>query len=76
MAETLAFTLAEAATILDPPLSERQLRMIIRALGWQPSGKRYSGRRGHPEATFDAAAIMRLHQALVPFMASPAIAGQ
>ena len=72
----LAFTLAEAATVLDPPMTEQQLRLIVRALGWQPDGKRYTGRRGHPEATFDAAAIMRLHQALVPFMASPATAGQ
>ena len=67
MAE-IAFTLAEAATILDPPMNERQLRMIVRALGWQPSGKRYTGRSGRPVDTWDAAAIMRLHGALAPLL--------
>jgi len=68
MAAALAFTLAEAATILDPPLSEAQLRAIIRALRWQPGGHRRNGRPGHPAATYDAARLMRLHGALVPFM--------
>ena len=65
----IAFTLSEAAGILNPPLTEQQLRMIIKALGWQPAGKRHTGRGGHPFDTFDAAQIMRLHAALIPFMA-------
>lgn len=69
MAAALAFTLAEAVTVLDPPMTEQQLRMIVRALGWQPAGKRYTGRSGHPGSTFDAAELMRLHAALIPFMA-------
>jgi len=68
MAVTLAFTLAEAATVLNPPLSEHQLRMIVRALGWQPCGKRYTGKGGHPFGTYDAARLMELHAALLPFM--------
>lgn len=68
MAANLAFTLAEAATVLDPPLSEQQLRMVIRALGRQPDGHRYTGRSGHPASTYDAAWLMRLHGALIPFM--------
>lgn len=68
MAATMAFTLAEAATILDPPLTEQQLRLMVRALGWQPCGARRTGKSGHPVAVFDAARIMRLHAALIPFM--------
>lgn len=68
MAANLAFTLAEAATILDPPMTEAQLRAITGALGWQPDGSRYSGRPGRPAATFEAAKIMRLHAALLPFL--------
>jgi hypothetical protein len=68
MAVSVAFTLAEAATVLDPPMTEQQLRLVVRALGWQPAGKRYTGRRGHPEVTYDAGQIMGLHAALVPFI--------
>ena len=75
MAATLAFTLAEAATVLNPPLSEHQLRMIVRALGWQPCGKRYTGKGGHPFATYDAARLMQLHAVLLPYLDAPATAG-
>lgn len=68
MAVSVAFTLAEAAEVLDPPLSEAQLRAIIKALGWQPAGKRYTGRDGRPRPTYDMARIQRLHIALRPFM--------
>jgi hypothetical protein len=61
MPGTVAFTLAEAATILDPPMTEQQMRALIRVLGWQPDGKRYSGQVGHPPDTFGAERIMRLH---------------
>ena len=68
MAVSVAFTLGEAAEVLDPPLTEDQLRRIIRALGWKPAGHRYSGRSGHPPATWDMARIQRLHAALLPFI--------
>lgn len=68
MAVSVAFTLGEAAAVLDPPLSEDELRAIIRALHWKPAGKRYTGRGGHPFDTFDMARIQRLHIALRPFM--------
>ena len=61
-------TLAEAATLLHPPMTERQLRMIIRALGWQPAGIRRSDRPGRRTRTYQAAEIMRLHQALTPWL--------
>lgn len=63
----VALTLAEAATLLDPPMTERQLRAIVRALRWQPAGWRHNG-HGHPYATYQAADIMRLHAALLPFL--------
>ena len=68
MSVSVAFTLGEAAEVLDPPLTEKQLRAIIRALGWQAAGHRYTGRGGHPFATYDMARIQRLHIALLPFM--------
>ena len=63
-------TLREAAEVLEPSMTERQLRDIIRALGWPPAGHRASGRRGHPRATYPAADILRLHAALSPWLGS------
>lgn len=71
MAAAVEFTLAEAATVLEPAITEQQLRAIIRALGWPPSGKRYTGRAGNPMATYDAARIMELHAAITPFLEQP-----
>src|SRR5437899_2877273 len=68
MAADLAFTLAEAATILDPPMTPEQLRAIVTALGWQPCGKRHTGRGGRPADTWDAGRLMRLHAAVTPFL--------
>ena len=64
----VALTLSEAADILEPRVSERQLRDLVRALGLQPVGYRQTGKRGHPVATYDAGALMRIHGALVPFL--------
>jgi hypothetical protein len=75
MAVSVAFTLAEAAAVLDPPLTEKQLRAIIRALGWQPAGSRYTGKGGHPHSTWDMARIQRLNIALIPFNDAPATTG-
>jgi hypothetical protein len=66
-----ALTLAEAAQVLDPPITERQLRVIVAALGWQPTEVRYSGRTGRPPAAYDAAELMKLHQALLPWLVTP-----
>jgi hypothetical protein len=69
MPAAVTLTIAEAATILDPPLTERQLRAIIRELRWQPAAWRHPGTgRGHPVAAYDWAQISRLHTALLPWL--------
>lgn len=70
MPATVTLTLAEAAQVLDPPVSERQLRAIVAALRLQPCGQRRDGRPGRPAARYDATEILRLHAALAPWLAS------
>jgi hypothetical protein len=66
--ETVALTLAEASQVLDPPMTEQQLRAIVTALGWKPAGNRHTGRRGRPWPVYEATEILQLHAALVPFL--------
>jgi hypothetical protein len=70
MPATVTLTLAEAAQVLDPPVSERQLRAIVGALGWRPCGHRRTGQAGRPAARYDAGELMKLHAALAPWLAS------
>jgi hypothetical protein len=67
----LAFTVEEACEVLDPAMQPGQLRAIIAALGIPPAGSRYTGRAGRPVATWDAAELMRLHAALMPWLVTP-----
>ena len=62
-----SLTLAEAAAILQPPLSERQLRAIVTALAWQPAAYRRTGHAGRPAPAYDATMLLRLGAALAPF---------
>lgn len=66
-----ALTLAEAAQVLDPPVTERQLRLIVAALrgSVHPVGVRRTGRQGKPVCTYDAETLMRLHAAVAPWLA-------
>jgi hypothetical protein len=66
-----ALTIAEAAQILQPPISERQLRAIVAALRWEPAEVRRNGHSGRPPAAYDAGRLLQLHAALVPFMDVP-----
>jgi hypothetical protein len=76
MPAAVSFTLAEAAGILDPALTEAQLRQIIRALGWQPDDWRHPGTgRSHPVACYSAARLLALHGALAPFIGAGVPAG-
>ena len=68
MATALAFTLAEAVEVLDPHMTEQQLRAIVTALGWQPDSHRHTGRAGRPTAAYDATRLMQLHAAVAPFI--------
>jgi hypothetical protein len=64
----VALTLQEACEVLDPPMSETQLRIIVRALAIQPTGARRSGQAGRPTATYQADELHRLHGALAPWL--------
>jgi hypothetical protein len=68
MVPAVTLTLHEAAQVLNPPMTEHQLALIIRALGWKPDGYHRPGTPGHPFAAYDATRIMQLHQALLPFL--------
>lgn len=61
MPVSLAFTLAEASELLDPPMTVTQLRHSILAVGLKPAGRRYTGRGGHPTDTFDWERLVKLH---------------
>lgn len=61
-------TLAEAVTVLNPPIGEPQLRAIIRALALPHTGTRPNGRKGRPQLTYPATQLMALHAALVPWL--------
>lgn len=71
MVQAVTLTLAEAAMVLEPPVSEQQLRAIVTALGWQPAGWRRTGKPGHPAPVYNAEMLMRLHAVLTPFMGEP-----
>jgi hypothetical protein len=67
-----ALTLSEAACVLDPPVTEAQLRLIVRALGWAPADHRHNGRgSGRPAAAYNLADLMRLHAAIAPWLVLP-----
>ena len=68
MATAVTLTLAEAAAVLDPAMTEQQLQAIVRALGWQPDGHRHTGRAGRPAARYDATRLLQLHAAISPFL--------
>lgn len=67
MSSDVTFTLAEAALLL-PPLTEPQLRQLVRALGWQPAGRRRTGQAGRPAPVYPAADLFQLHAALLPLV--------
>ena len=70
METAVTLTLGEAAAVLNPPVTEQQLRQIVSALGWKPAGNRHIGKRGRPWPVYDATRLLELHAALVPFLAN------
>lgn len=65
---TDAWTLDEAAALLDPPMSVEQLRHLVQAVGLRRVGTRRTGRRGRPAPTYDSAALLRAHAAIAPLL--------
>lgn len=65
---TDAWTLDEAAALLDPAMTVEQLRHLVQAAGLQPVGTRRTGRRGRPAPTYDSAVLLRAHAALAPLL--------
>jgi hypothetical protein len=63
------FTLAEASELLDPFVSEEQLRLLVKALRLPSLGRRHTGRRGHPETTYSMALLAEVHAANAKFLA-------
>lgn len=72
----MPLTLAEIRPLLDPPLSERQLRDLVRALRIQPAEWHRHGHVGHPVARYDAATIFKLHGAISVFLRPVVTEGQ
>lgn len=68
----VALTIDEMITLLDPPITRRQLADVIAALRIQPVGKRWRSSRGRPALTYDAAELMRLHAAISPWLVARA----
>lgn len=62
-------TLAEAAEFLDPGLDEWRLRLLVKALGIRPTGRRRLGRLGPPQHVYDAAELIELHAAVAKWLA-------
>lgn len=57
--EPVPVTLATAAKVLDPAIHLKSLRRLVEAAGLAPIGRERSG--GRPAATYDWAALCRLH---------------
>jgi hypothetical protein len=54
-------TYAEAATLLDPPVTCAQIATLTFLAGIRRTGYRHTGKPGHPPSTFDLAEIQDAH---------------
>jgi len=62
-------TLAEAAPLLDPPVTAEQLMRVIAQLpGLLPVGTRAHGKPGPPWLVYDLDVLMELHAALARWL--------
>jgi hypothetical protein len=64
----VAFTIDEAISVLDPPVTHRQMADLITTLHIRPVGKRPRPGKGRPTFTYDASELMRLHGAVAPWL--------
>jgi len=66
--EKVAVTVAEAVTLLNPPIGERELRDILRALHIPSAGRRWTGNSGRPASLYHWDQITRVHAAIAPWL--------
>lgn len=71
----MAMTLPELATVLDPPMTEDQLRSVVLLLGIKAAGTRQTGTRGRPRPAYDVREIMQVHAVLAPFLTCRVLTG-
>lgn len=57
------WTVADAALLLDPPMSEAEVRALIVVSGIEPVGQRRG--RGRPAHVYDQAQLLEAHAAAV-----------
>ena len=65
---TPSLTITEALSLLDPPITEAQLRHAIAAAGLKPCGSRPTGQPGRPHPTYSWPELVALHGALSPWL--------
>lgn len=63
-----AWTVDDAAQLLDPPMSSDQVKALITACALLPVGERRTGRRGRGERVYSAGDIRRAHAAIARFI--------
>ena len=61
----MQITRREAATVLDPAMTEQQVAALIAIAGIEPLGTRSTGRKGRPAYLYDHDAITQAHAAEV-----------
>ena len=66
--DVATFTIDEAVSWLDPPITRQQLTNLIAILHIRPVGKRRKPGRGRPAMTYDAAELMRLHSGVMEWL--------
>lgn len=64
--EDTYLTLAEAAGLLDPPISVADLEHLVEANGLRPHGTRRKRTPGRPARTYSWKALSLIHAANIP----------